>query len=233
MTIVDSLNQIWNTILETMALFVIPDWSAIIGLLPVLIFLGVVGPLTDVPDPRRSSSTRSQAAGEGREVRGGPAVAQIGADGQPVFPPGLPHCRRDALIYESGTDRCERCHDALAVICPMCGLGRLAVLDTCTNCGLVLKVKPRAVVLRATPPARSPVAPRRPDGPTQPMTRSGTSPRGDDHGRALVRALLDRRHLRRARVRGPCRARRHAGQRPRAASPSLAPRRRRLPTRAS
>ena len=45
MTIVDSLNQLWNTILETMALFVIPDWNAIIGLLPILIFLGVVGPL--------------------------------------------------------------------------------------------------------------------------------------------------------------------------------------------
>ena len=47
-----------------------------------------------------------------------------------------------------GTARCERCHDELAVICPMCGLGRTAMVDTCTNCGLVLKVKPRAVVVR-------------------------------------------------------------------------------------
>ena len=150
MTIVDSLNQLWNTILETMALFVIPDWNAIIGLLPILIFLGVVGPLItflvlgiliyQVRKPRV----------KGVKFEEGPSVAQIGADGQPIFPPGLPHCRRDALIYESGTDRCERCHDELAVICPMCGLGRPAILDTCTNCGLVLKVKPRAVVLRSS-----------------------------------------------------------------------------------
>ena len=71
--------------------------------------------------------------------------------GEPVFPVGLPHCRRDALVFESGTLRCERCHDDLAVICPMCSLGRSALIDTCTNCGLVLKVVPRAVVVRTTP----------------------------------------------------------------------------------
>ena len=43
--------------------------------------------------------------------------------------------------------RCERCQDELAVACPMCGLGRPAIIDTCTNCGLVLKVKPRAVAI--------------------------------------------------------------------------------------
>ena len=36
------------------------------------------------------------------------------------------------------------------MICPMCGLGRAAVVDTCANCGLVLKVKPRAVAVRAS-----------------------------------------------------------------------------------
>ncbi len=80
----------------------------------------------------------------------GARMADIGADGQPIFQPGLPHCRRDALIYDSGTLRCDRCGDDLAVICPMCGLGRSALIDTCTDCGLVLKVKPRAVVVRST-----------------------------------------------------------------------------------
>ena len=32
----------------------------------------------------------------------------------------------------------------------MCGLGRSALVDTCTNCGLVLKVKPRAIAVRPT-----------------------------------------------------------------------------------
>ena len=37
--LVDTLEDIWNTILDTTALFVIPDWGAVIGLLPILIFL--------------------------------------------------------------------------------------------------------------------------------------------------------------------------------------------------
>jgi hypothetical protein len=32
----------------------------------------------------------------------------------------------------------------------MCGLGRSALIDTCTNCGLVLKVKTKAVAVRTT-----------------------------------------------------------------------------------
>jgi hypothetical protein len=80
----------------------------------------------------------------------GPRIAEIGPGGDPVFPVGLPHCRRDGLIYPSGTLRCGTCHDELAVICPMCGLGRSALIDTCTNCGLVLKVKTKAVAVRTT-----------------------------------------------------------------------------------
>ena len=33
----------------------------------------------------------------------GPRVAEIGPGGEPIFPVGLPHCRRDGLVYPSGT----------------------------------------------------------------------------------------------------------------------------------
>lgn len=148
MTIVEALNDLWNSILEITAQFVIPDWNAIIALLPVLVFLGVVGPLlTFLPLGILIYQFRKPRV-KGVHFEEGPTVATIGDDGQPIFPAGLPHCRRDALIYPSGTTRCERCHDVLAVACPMCGLGRTAMVDTCTNCGLVLKVKSRAVVVR-------------------------------------------------------------------------------------
>ena len=55
----------------------------------------------------------------------GPRVAEIGPGGDPVFPVGLPHCRRHALVYPSGTLRCDLDGDPLTVVCPMCGLGRL------------------------------------------------------------------------------------------------------------
>jgi hypothetical protein len=151
-SIVDALNGFWNTILDIMEMFVIPDWGGLIGLFPLMIFLGIVGPLVtfmilgifvyQVAKPRTKVRTEE-----------GPEIARIGADGQPIFPPGLPFCRRHGLVYPSGTLRCEQDGEDLAVVCPMCGLGRTALIDTCTNCGLVLKVKPRAVTVgRATGP---------------------------------------------------------------------------------
>ena len=150
MNIVDVLNQIWTTILDVTAIFVMPDWTFVIGLLPIIVLLGLVGPFLTgvmlgtviylVTKPRVKVALEE-----------GPRVAEIGPGGEPVFPVGLPYCRRDSLVFPSGALRCERCHDELAVICPMCGLGRSAQIDTCTNCGLVLKVVPRAVAVRATP----------------------------------------------------------------------------------
>jgi hypothetical protein len=146
-TIVDTLNEMWTNLLEIMTQFVIPDWNAIIGMLPLLVFLGIVGPLLTLLPLGIVIYQLRKPRVKGVAFEEGPTVAAIGADGQPIFQPGLPHCRRDGLIYASGTARCERCQDPLAVICPMCGLGRMAMVDTCTNCGLVLKVKPRSVVV--------------------------------------------------------------------------------------
>lgn len=149
MNLVDVLNGVWNQILEITSLFVLPDWGGLIGLLPVLIVLGLVAPfLTFVALGTVIYLVRKPRVRMTFEE--GPRVAEIGPGGEPVFPVGLPYCRRDALTYPSGTHRCERCHDQLAVTCPMCDLGRSAVVDTCSNCGLVLKVRTRAVAVPAS-----------------------------------------------------------------------------------
>ncbi len=149
MNLVDALNGVWNQILEITSLFVLPDWGGLIGLLPVLVVLGLVAPfLTFVALGTVVYLLRKPRIGVALED--GPRVAELGPGGEPAFPVGLPYCRHDALVYPSGTLRCERCHDRLAVICPMCGLGRSALIDTCTNCGLVLKVRNRSVVVAAS-----------------------------------------------------------------------------------
>ena len=149
MNIIDVLNQIWTRILEITSIFVLPDWGGLIGLLPIIVLFGLVAPfftgLALVTAIYLIRKPRVKLVFED-----GPRVAEIGPGGDPVFPVGLPHCRRDDLVYTSGTIRCERCHDELAVICPMCGLGRAALIDTCTNCGLVLKVVPRAIAVPTT-----------------------------------------------------------------------------------
>lgn len=149
MNLIDMLQQFWSDLLTFMTQFIIPDWGALIGLLPILIFLGVVGPLLSIV-PLVILIYQARKPRVSMRVVEGPQVAAIGADGEPIFPPGLPYCRRDGLIYASGTHQCDRCRDDLLVICPMCSLGRVAAVDTCTNCGLVLKVKPRPVVVRAS-----------------------------------------------------------------------------------
>ncbi len=154
MNLVDVLNAIWSQILRVTSLFVIPDWGQVIAALPVVVVLGLVAPfLTFLMLGTVIYLARKPRVKVSFEE--GPRVAEIGADGQPIFPVGLPHCRRDGLVYASGTLRCERCHDDLAVVCPMCSLGRSALIDTCSNCGLVLKVKSRAIAVRASAGPRS------------------------------------------------------------------------------
>ena len=149
MNLVDVLNGVWNQILEITSLFLMPDWGGLIALLPVLVVLGLVAPFlmfvalgTLIYLVRKPRIRVSYVEG--------PRSAELAPGGEAIFPVGLPYCRRDALVYPSGSHRCERCHDQLAVICPMCGLGRTALIDTCTNCGLVLKVKNRSVVVPAS-----------------------------------------------------------------------------------
>lgn len=153
MNLVDVLDAIWKQILEITSIFVLPNWGDVIGLLPVLVVLGLVAPfLTFVALGMVIYVARRPRVKVSFEE--GPRVAEIGPGGEPVFPVGLPYCRRDALTYPSGTQRCDRCHNQLAVVCPMCSSARSARLDTCADCGLVLKVKPRTVAVR------SPAGPR-------------------------------------------------------------------------
>ena len=149
--LLSQLNSVWSQLIELTNRFVIPDWGGLINLFPVLILVGVVGPLLTLivfawfvyvvraPRPRV------------RLVEG-PEHIPLDPDGRPVVPRGLPYCRRDLLAFASGTTRCTECGDDLAVICPMCGLGRPATITTCGNCGLVLRVEPRVRVLRPAGP---------------------------------------------------------------------------------
>ena len=151
MTITEALQGLWDQLLDLTALFVIPDWSEVIRLLPLLVLLGVVGPFLtllilgvvvyQVRKPRVKVHFEEW-----------PRTAEIDAGGEPIYPPGLPHCRRDMIVYASGTHRCEVCRQELAVSCPMCSVGRVAALDTCGNCGLVLRIETRTLATRTAGP---------------------------------------------------------------------------------
>lgn len=151
MTILDRLASVWDGLLKIATSVVIPDWGALIGLIPVFLVLLVIGPAVTllvlawiVYGIRRPRT--GVALDEGRRT-----VPRT-ADGVPEYPVGLPYCVRDGLVLASGATRCPECRDDLRVVCPMCGLGRAAAVATCGNCGLVLRVVSRARVMRPTGP---------------------------------------------------------------------------------
>lgn len=149
--IADLIAALLQSLVDLSSTFVMPDWGALVGLLPIFIVLGVVGPIVTllvlvwllyvVRRPRASVA-----------IEDGPQRAPIAEDGSVAFPVGLPYCTADRLVHASGANRCRDCGADLAVICPLCGLGRSAGLDTCGNCGLVLRIEPRARVLRRSGP---------------------------------------------------------------------------------
>ena len=147
---IDALQGAWHSFLGAISGFVIPDWSDLVGLLPILLLIGVVGPALSllvlawfiyiVRAPRTTMSP---------DVAAVPALLE---DGRPVYPAGEPYCPVDQLVYPSGAARCDGCGRDLFVRCPKCAVGRAAVIGTCGNCGLVLKIENRGRALRPAGP---------------------------------------------------------------------------------
>ena len=189
-----------------------PDWGSLIELLPLFIFLGVVGPFLTfmllgsmaylVRKPRAKVTLR----GGRRAVAGSTPAAQ------PVFPPGLPYCRaRCARSTRPGTTRCDTRRRGARGDLPDVRPRPRGRIDTCANCGLVLKVSrgPRG------PHDRRAEARRRrgrPERRCRPMALS-SSPRSSSRSASMLVALG---------VRGARRPRGDARQRPAGAPGAVA-----------
>jgi hypothetical protein len=150
--IIDQLEAIWDQILKLTAVFVVPDWNDVVGWLPVLLMVGVVGPLLSLLVAAWLWYTLRKPRVKFAYVEP-TRTALLDGRGDPTFPTGEPHCPRDRLIYASGPSRCSVCGDPLRVICPKCLVIRDAVDPTCGNCGLSFTLKP---VLRTARKALGP-----------------------------------------------------------------------------
>jgi len=145
-----SIDRIWSSILQFSATFITPDWGALIGLLPILLVIGVVGPIVSLlalawlryaaKRPRRSATFAPETR-----------TAALDADGNPVYPAGEPYSPRERLIYQPGATRSATGED-LVLACPKCGLVRSAVIASCGNCGLSFTLKPTTRSLRPAGP---------------------------------------------------------------------------------
>jgi hypothetical protein len=150
-SVIDQIQALWSGLLGFISKLVIPDWPGLIQLLPLLILIGVVGPLLSlallawlgygVTKPRTKITYVE-----------GTRIAPRDHLGRLIAPSGEPYCPRDGLIYPSGTQRCDRDRATLLVRCPRCEVVREAALSTCGNCGLTLSVQPRAMIIATDGP---------------------------------------------------------------------------------
>ena len=124
---------------------VIPDWSAIIALIPLLLLLGLIGPLLTLAVLAWLGYGITKPRTVMKFVEG-TRTAPLDHLGKPIFPAGEPYCPLDGLIYAAGETRCDRDKTLLQVRCPKCGLVSDADIRTCGNCGQYLRVESRTLI---------------------------------------------------------------------------------------
>jgi hypothetical protein len=158
-TIVDQISKLWSDFLAFLSRLVIPDWAGLIQLLPVLVLIGLVGPLLTlgvlawlgygVTKPRTKVTYEE-----------GTRVAPRDHLGRPIIPAGEPYCPQDGLLYSFGTQRCDVDKTRLLLRCPKCDVVREASVSTCGNCGLKLSVERRPMIVAhdGPPPGGAAVA---------------------------------------------------------------------------
>lgn len=141
----------WSDLLGFVSTLVIPDWSSLIALLPLFVLVGVVGPLLSLIALGWLGYTITKPRVKVRYDEG-TKVAPRDHLGRPIVPAGEPYCPKDGLIYLTGATRCDVDKTNLLVRCPKCDVVRGAATSTCGNCGLILKVEPRALIIATDGP---------------------------------------------------------------------------------
>jgi len=147
----EAIGRIVQGILDALTPIVTPDWGGLVGMIPILLVIGVVGPIISLLALAWFIYVVRAPRARIPYVEPVPVPAQI-VDGAPVYPPGEPYCPFDQLVMPPGSTKCPVDGRDLAVICPKCGVGRAAYIDTCGNCGLVLHIEPKARALRPAGP---------------------------------------------------------------------------------
>jgi hypothetical protein len=147
----DAIGQLLQRILDFLTPILSPDWGALVGLMPVFLVIGVVGPAISLLALGWFIYVVRRPRSRIPYVAPAPVPARL-VEGTPQYPSGEPYCPVDQLVYPFGSTHCERCGRDLAVRCPKCGTGREATIDTCGVCGLVLKIAPRMRQLQTVGP---------------------------------------------------------------------------------
>jgi hypothetical protein len=150
-TVLDQIGKLWSDLLGFLSTLIIPDWTGLIGLLPLFVLIGVVGPLLSLMVLAWLGYTVTKPRVKVKYDYG-TKVAERDHLGRPIVPAGEPYCPKDGLIYPAGTVRCDVDKSNLLVRCPKCEVVREATISACGNCGLEIRLQPRALIVASDGP---------------------------------------------------------------------------------
>ncbi len=121
--------------LDLLRSVIVPDWDALISMLPLFLILGVVGPILTLMMIMQLWYVLHRRRGRVRKVDAEPVSASLSVNGTPVFPPNVPFCEEHAVIYPADARTCEIDRAELSVRCPIDDTTRLASQELCRVCG--------------------------------------------------------------------------------------------------
>jgi hypothetical protein len=125
----------WTAFLDWLTTVLVPSWSELIGLLPIVVTGMVIGPILTIIVLMWGWYVVKRRRGHVRRAEPQPSVALMDANGAPLFPPNVPYCEEHALVYPPRAKQCNVDQAELRVSCPVDGTIRLAAIDICASCG--------------------------------------------------------------------------------------------------
>lgn len=146
----------WSAFLEWLTTLLVPDWGALIGLLPLLIILGLMGPILTLVALMWLWHLLHRRRGRVRYEEVQPSPAPRGEDGRPSFAPNVPYCEQHALLVPARARTCPVDGAQLQVSCPVDGTVRAADIQTCPACGTRFVLGSTAPALLVASPSGPP-----------------------------------------------------------------------------
>jgi hypothetical protein len=125
----------WTAFLTWLTDVIVPNWTELVGMLPLFIILGVVGPILTLIAVMWAWHFLKRRVGHARVAIPEVVAAPRDANGLPVIPPNVPYCASHGLIYPPERTTCEVDGSNLLVRCPVDATVREAAIKTCTACG--------------------------------------------------------------------------------------------------
>jgi hypothetical protein len=153
----------WTFVLDQLTKVLVPDWSGLIGLLPFLLVVGVLGPILSLLALAWAWHWVTRRRAHVKVVEPEAQLAALDAGGQPLFPANVPYCAEHRLVFPASAVRCTVDDADLSVRCPVDHTVRDAAIQTCTACGtrFVLGAASTSTLVRRTagpPPGGAAVA---------------------------------------------------------------------------